>query len=107
MYVFENNKGYVDIPIYETVFQQEYQKEIHQLISDNKKIYVTFTSASTVEGFIQCSQGVDLTNIIGICIGEQTAKMAEKYNINHYISTTATIDSMIDKLMEVDYEEII
>ena len=39
---------------------------------------VTFTSASTVEGFVKSLPGVDLSHILGICIGAKTAEKARQ-----------------------------
>jgi uroporphyrinogen III methyltransferase/synthase len=63
--------------------------------------WVTFTSSSTVEGFVKLFPEIGKKNIKAICIGEQTAKTAEKYGIHTIVSEQATINSMIEKLKEV------
>ncbi len=100
----ENNREYIDIPIYDTIHIKAYAQEITMLLSENKTIYAAFTSASTVEGFMENIGNHDRSNILGICIGEQTAKAAEKYKLNYVISKSATIDSMVEKLLEVQDE---
>ena len=99
----ENNIYYMDIPIYDTLYVNENEKEIKQLIDEDEIDYVTFTSASTVEGFINSMPNVDLSKVMGLCIGNQTATVAKKYGIRHIISDEATIDSMIDKILEVQH----
>ena len=42
---------------------------------------VTFTSASTVRGFVQSLPDTDFSGMVGCCIGRQTAAEAEKYGI--------------------------
>jgi len=100
----ENERAFEDVPVYDTLYVNKGSRDIEALINGNPGIYVTFTSASTVEGFVGSIQGIDLGKITGICIGSQTSKAAEKYGIKHYISDEATIDSMISKITEVQYE---
>ena len=60
--------------------------------------YVTFTSASTVRGFVEVMKGMDFSKVKALCIGEQTAREAEKYKMEIEISDRATIDGMVAKL---------
>lgn len=101
----DNHKDYLDLAVYDTVVVEDSRDEITNLLQSPKKTYVTFTSASTVEGFMRSAEGIDSKNIVGICIGEQTAKVAEKYRIKYYVSESATIDSMVDKLLKIMKEE--
>lgn len=90
-----NKIEFKDIPVYET-------KSRKAKIDPKDYDLVTFTSASTVESFVNTLEpGYDFTQILGICIGEQTARAAEKYNITYMIAQEATINSMIDKILEV------
>ena len=57
---------------------------------------VTFTSASTVRGFARSLPDADYSNIIGCCIGRQTAAEAEQYGIPVRIAEKATMDSLIE-----------
>lgn len=99
-----NGRQYEDVPIYKTIYANPGSQRIEELICNNPNIYVTFTSASTVEGFVKSGDNFDLKKITGICIGNQTAKAAKKYGIKHYISDEATIESMLKKLKEVQHE---
>lgn len=58
--------------------------------------YVLFTSASTVEGFVDMAGKKDYNKVKAICIGEQTKAAADKYNMKTYVSEEATIDSMVE-----------
>lgn len=100
----ENGRAYLDVSVYDTVSIHDYREGIARLLSEQEPVYVTFTSASTVEGFMANAGENDLSDILGICIGSQTAKAAEKYGLNHVVSATATIDGMLDKLLEVQHE---
>lgn len=57
--------------------------------------YVTFTSASCVEGFVQASAGEALSGVTALCIGEQTAAAAWAQGMQVLVSPEATIDGMI------------
>lgn len=94
-------RKYKDVGLYKTVNISDYVDEIEKNISTRDKLYVTFTSASTVEGFVSNIKTESLSKITGVCIGNQTAKKADEYNINYIVSESATIDSMITRLLEV------
>lgn len=97
-----SNRKYDNISNYKSVTIDDYADKIAKVIDSNEKLYVTFTSASTVEGFVNNVRKEDLSKITGICIGKQTSERVKKYNIDHIISDDATIDSMIEKLLEVE-----
>ena len=59
---------------------------------------VTFTSASSVEAFVSLCEEKSFTDLNAICIGEQTAKVARKYNMNTFVSEVASIDSMVEEI---------
>jgi uroporphyrinogen III methyltransferase/synthase len=90
-----------DIPVYDTEYVSAGSHYVEGLVRENPGIYVTFTSASTVDGFVRSMTGIELKNITGICIGNQTSQAAEKYGIRHFTSEEASIDSMVRKIMEV------
>lgn len=56
---------------------------------------VTFTSASTVRGFVKSLPNTDFSRMLGCCIGRQTAAEAEKYGIPLRIAQKATMESLI------------
>ncbi|MFI3207521.1 MAG: uroporphyrinogen-III C-methyltransferase [Eubacteriales bacterium] len=86
---------YRELKIYKSAYvKQEAVAEITK-----EEVMVCFTSASTVESFVQNNPNVD--NVLGICIGDQTAQAARKYGIAHRVSEQATIQSMIDKIKEL------
>lgn len=99
-----NKRVFEDVPIYDTLYINMGSQHIETLINDNPFICVTFTSASTVEGFARSINEIYYSRITGICIGRQTSKAAEKYGIKHFISDEANIDSMIKKITEVQNE---
>jgi uroporphyrinogen III methyltransferase/synthase len=88
-----------EIAVYET----EYIK--NDKIKPSNYDYVTFTSASCVDGFVNAVGDSDLSGVSAICIGEQTAREARKYQMNVKVSDEATIDSMVSLMCEVQHEQ--
>ena len=84
---------YLDYPVYETSYVEH--EEIYDLESWD---YVTFTSKSCVDGFVNTQKRKDFAGIRALCIGKQTAAEAAKFGFDTVISDTATIDSMIEKV---------
>lgn len=90
-----------DVPIYETFYEShgEIKEQIQTLLEDGGIQWVTFTSASTVEGFVRTFEELDHRIVHAVCIGERTAKAAEKYRMHVKIAKEASIDSMIDLML--------
>ena len=92
----------IDMPIYETIY------EVHDVLAEQvmtafekKEIdAVTFTSASTVKGFVNGFPEVDYRTIKAVCIGKQTAAEAKKYGMDIVISKEASMDSMVELMKE-------
>lgn len=62
--------------------------------------WVTFTSASTVEGFVQAVPREALGQITGFCIGRHTADAARQYGIQVRTAAQATIDGLIELILK-------
>ena len=63
--------------------------------------YVTFTSASTVKGFVSAVGGdADFSRFTGLCIGMQTAGEAEKHHISVKTAAKAAIDALVELALE-------
>ena len=61
---------------------------------------MTFTSGSTVRGFVNSIKDIDYTAIKAVCIGEQTAAEAQKYGMQITISKEASMDSMMELILD-------
>lgn len=90
----KNGIPFQDIPLYDTVYTAPDDSQVRALL--NQKVLVTFTSASTVRGFVESLPGADLSQVLGCCIGPQTAREAEKYGIVVTVAQEATMDSLIE-----------
>ena len=90
-----------DLAVYDTVYRTDSAEELRAVLEQQRNIYITFTSASTVEGFVQAVGQANEKNITAICIGKQTEQAAVKYGFKTIVSDKATIGSMIEKIKEV------
>ncbi len=89
-----------DVPLYDTEYRCAKADELRAMLEQGAVDVVTFTSMSTVEGFVQAVGVADYTGFTALCIGEQTAQAARRYNMNVKIAENATIDAMIACLLE-------
>lgn len=91
-----------DIATYETVYEvnEVLCEEVKGTFGRGEIDAVTFTSASTVRGFVNALKGLDYAGIKAVCIGEQTAAEAEKYGMQIVVAKEASMDSMMELILE-------
>lgn len=91
-----------DIATYETIYEvnEVLCEEVKRAFEDGEIDAVTFTSASTVRGFVNGLKDLDYTKIQAVCIGEQTAEEARKYGMQISVSKEASMDSMMELILE-------
>lgn len=88
-----------EVKTYRTVSTHEDYSDVIEGIKEDKIDYVTFTSSSTVENFVNMIGGrVEiLNNIKAVSIGPMTSKTAEKLGITIYKEAKEyTIDGIMD-----------
>lgn len=92
-----------DIPLYRTVCEMNplLRDQIREMLVSGEIDAVTFTSGSTVRGFAGAAGEMDYSRVRAVCIGEQTAREAEKYGMQIEISEKASMDSMVQKITEL------
>ena len=95
----KNGIPFADIPCYDTVYEAPDAGKVMSLL--DKPVLVSFTSASTVRGFVESLPGADLSHVIGCCIGPQTAAEAIKHGISTVTAKEATMESLIQCIKEV------
>lgn len=91
---------FADVPTYRTVFRTDKAEALRALLDAEEADVVTFTSASTVAGFLEAVQDADRTAFTALCIGEQTARAARAAGMTVKIAKNATIDAMVACLLE-------
>lgn len=90
-----------DVAVYTTQYQNPISTAMTKLLA-KEPLWVTFTSASTVKGFVSSlGEGAELSHVIGLCIGVQTQTEAKKYGIKTVVSHQATIESMTQLATEL------
>lgn len=88
---------YEDVAVYDTVYQHPQSQNLRQQLDQGALPYATFTSASTVKGFMALvGQGADVSGITAFCIGAQTAQEASSHGMAVKIAKQATIASLVD-----------
>lgn len=94
-----------DIPLYRTVYEVNpvLKEETARMFGNGEIDAVTFTSASTVRGFVRAMEDTDTdySRICAVCIGEQTARAAEEYGMKIEIADQASMDAMVRKIIEL------
>lgn len=88
---------FADVPVYDTVYAAPAPQKVDALLGET--LLVTFTSASTVRGFVESLPGRDLKNVIGCCIGKQTEAEAKKYGLATEVSQEATMESLVECIL--------
>ncbi len=91
---------YDDIALYKTACEMSGSPAANAVVQSGEFDYALFTSASTVRGFAS-AYGGRLSQIKAVCIGEETARQAREYGMQIWISGEASLNSMIDKLIEI------
>ena len=97
----EHGISYLDHAAYDTLYHNPASPRIVRLLREGAVDYVTFTSASTVRGFVEAvgAEAASNRKFIALCIGQQTAAGAEAAGMTVLISPEATIDSMVAALL--------
>ena len=93
--------AFEDVPVYQTLYQNGRSEEMAELLAQGAVDVVTFTSASTVQGFVESlPEGTDFTGFTALCIGPSTEKAAKAAGMRTLTAANATIDAMLTTLQE-------
>lgn len=95
----EKGVAFTDLPVYDTVYRSGETDSLLNQIRKGKTL-VTFTSASTVRGFVRSlPKDTDLSNVQGMSIGPQTAAECARFGIQTETAKQATIPSLLDLIL--------
>ena len=90
-----------DVASYRTVYENSRSQELRAAVEETEGLLVTFTSASTVKGFVSSvGEDANFSRMVGMCIGAQTANQAQKYGIPVRVAREATMDALTDMIVE-------
>lgn len=98
MLLDEHGIDYLEYPLYDTVPVD------HEPVDMQRIDLVTFTSRSTVKGFVKSqttASSADFHGAKAVCIGAPTAEEARKYGFETVISERATIESMLERIRQL------
>lgn len=97
----ERNIPYNDVAVYRTVYDNPRSQALREGVETGKVRLVTFTSASTVKGFVSSvGEGTDFSRLVGVCIGAQTAAEAQRHHIPVRVAREATMDALVESILE-------
>ena len=97
----ERNIAYDDVATYRTVYDNPRSQALRALVEGEETTLVTFTSASTVKGFVSSvGADADFSRMVGLCIGAQTAAEAQRQGIPVKTAKAATLDALVELMME-------
>lgn len=85
-----------DLPTYRTVYEESRLIDEKKEFEEGNINFVVFTSASTVQGFVEGTKGLDYSQVTAACIGKQTKAAADAYKMQTHMAEKATIDSLIE-----------
>ena len=90
-----------DVASYRTVYENPRSQELREAVEGTDGLLVTFTSASTVKGFVSSvGEDVNFSRMVGMCIGQQTAAEAKKFGIPVRVAREATMDALVETILE-------
>jgi uroporphyrinogen III methyltransferase/synthase len=89
---------FLDLPIYDTKPAETPDGKIYRTMLCEGLDWIVFTSASTVEGFFALFGAEQARGVKALCIGAQTAAVAEKYGMETTVAENATLESLLDRL---------
>ena len=90
-----------DVASYRTVYDNPHSQELREAVEGTEGLLVTFTSASTVKGFVSSvGEDANFSHMVGMCIGAQTAAEAQKYSIPVRVAREATMDALVELITE-------
>ena len=88
--------AYDDIAVYRTVLTGP-DTVLAQAVEEGAVSAVTFTSASTVRGFLRAvGTRADLSRITALCIGQQTAAEARSHGLRAEVAREATPEALVE-----------
>jgi len=90
-----------DIATYHTFYKTAEVLDQKAAFESGDVDLAVFTSASTVRGFVEATPGLDYTKVTAACIGKQTAAEAKGYGMQCYMAKTASMDSLVELIVEL------
>ncbi|MEG0442208.1 MAG: uroporphyrinogen-III synthase, partial [Oscillospiraceae bacterium] len=92
---------YDDIAVYDTVYENPQSAELREELNAGKISFVSFTSASTVRGFVSSiGEDFDFSVVTAACIGAQTAQAAGAYGMKCLVAKEATMEALTALMTE-------
>lgn len=96
-----------DLSLYRTIYENPFKLVDEKNQIEQGRIHMAvFTSASTVRGFAQATQGLNYEKVQAVCIGRQTQEAARELDMKTIISEKATIDSLVEACVKAAQQTV-
>ncbi|RCX17569.1 uroporphyrinogen-III synthase /uroporphyrinogen-III C-methyltransferase [Anaerobacterium chartisolvens] len=96
----DNGIQYDDVAVYRTILADEANSRAMELLESGGIDYITFTSSSTVRGFVGMAGTEKIGKARVVCIGPVTAETAREKGIDVWaVADRYTIDGLVDVLL--------
>lgn len=97
----EHEIHYHVMEVYETMYNFDVKAELNQLLSHDTLDFITFTSPSTVEAYIEMKENKIRNNSVFVCIGTTTEERASELGITNIVTPQLfTIDGMLEQISD-------
>lgn len=96
--------NFTDLPLYETFDTGGNFEFSMELVNGGDFDFVTFTSPSTVNGFVHLFPELNFENIQAVCIGGQTEQEAKKVGMKTITAKKSTLDSLVEAIIDTKDE---
>lgn len=98
--------AYDDVACYRTLYDNPRSQQLRAALERGEIEFVTFTSASTVKGFVaSVGEDADFSRFTGLCIGQRTAQAAKAYGISVRTAREATMDALVELAADVSIRD--
>ena len=93
----DSGRSFKHVAVYETLFAEA---DVSAKTVESAD-FITFSSGSTVEGFVQSYPDLDYTSLKCVAIGETTAARARQHGFQVVVADQARVEKMRDKIKEL------
>ncbi len=90
----------VDVAAYDTLYESSRVLDEKGILMEEGVCLVAFTSASTVKGFVESTEGMDYKRVNAVCIGRQTQTAAASFGMRTWVAKSATLSALTETVVQ-------
>lgn len=104
--LIHNGFNVTDLVVYETIHNMDEAEKLRQYVQNDELDYITFTSSSTVDSFMNVLKRDELADCLKkvtfICIGPITNKTLMEYGYKGNMPASYTIEDMVNLMIQLE-----